>query len=67
MSNEVEFNWDKDNLNHLARHNISRAEAEEVILNGFAEIDFQVVDVEERYLVVGLKSEESQYWIMKGS
>lgn len=54
MAHGIEFDWDKENLNHLARHNISRREAEEVILNGFIEIDYQVVDVEERFLVVGL-------------
>lgn len=54
VADEIKFDWDESNLNHLARHNVSREEAEQVILNGFVEIDYQVVSTEERALVIGL-------------
>jgi predicted DNA binding CopG/RHH family protein len=37
----------------MFRHDVSCSEAEQVILNGFVEIEYQVVDGEERELVVG--------------
>ncbi len=53
MPGGIKFEWDDDNLTHLARHDVSSLEAEQVILNGFVEIEYQVVDGEERELVVG--------------
>ena len=53
MAEQITFDWDEGNLNHIARHNVRRAEAEEVILNGFVEIDYQVMGGEERLLVIG--------------
>ena len=37
----------------LESHKVTSAEAEQVILNGVAVIDYEVVDDEERWLVVG--------------
>lgn len=49
----IEFDWDKANVNHLARHNVHPEEAEQAICNGSVEINYQVVDGEEQYAVVG--------------
>jgi uncharacterized protein len=54
VADGISFDWDEANLKHIARHNVSRVEAEQVFLNGFVEFDYQVVDGEERELVIGL-------------
>ncbi|MFP5276794.1 MAG: BrnT family toxin [Acidobacteriota bacterium] len=47
------FDWDKGNLDHLVKHGISRAEAEEVILNNPMDLQFQARNGEERIAQVG--------------
>lgn len=54
MAGEIRFDWDDENLNHLRRHNISREEAEQVVNNGITEYDYQEINYEERFVVVGL-------------
>ena len=53
MADGIEFDWDEANLDHIARHNVSREEAEQVFSNGVAVIDYQMVGGEERWLVTG--------------
>lgn len=53
MADAIRFDWDSANVGHLARHNIRPLEAEEAVLNS-AEIDLQLVDDEERLIVVGV-------------
>jgi uncharacterized DUF497 family protein len=54
VAGDIGFDWDEANVRHIARHGVSPEEAEEAILNGPVEVDYQVVDGEERYVVVGL-------------
>jgi uncharacterized DUF497 family protein len=47
------FIWDAENLSHIARHKISREEAEQVIQNRPLDLERQIVDGEERFLHLG--------------
>ena len=50
-----EFEWDKANISHIARHNVAPEEAEEVFFDERQVIDEDVEhsDVEERFLIIG--------------
>jgi uncharacterized DUF497 family protein len=50
----IEFDWDAANITHIARHGVSREEAEQVMMSSPVEIDYQMIAGEERYVVVGL-------------
>jgi uncharacterized protein len=50
----IEFDWDEANITHTARHGVSREEAEQVMMRSPVELDYQIIDGEERYAVVGL-------------
>ncbi len=47
------FNWDKGNINHIAQHGISPAEAEQVINNNPLDLDFDTRNGEERTAQLG--------------
>ena len=49
----MEFDWDADNVQHIARHGINPKEAEEVILIEPLEADVQSHEREERVLCFG--------------
>lgn len=49
----MEFEWDKGNTEHLARHDISPAEGEEVLLGDFIYKGASFVDGEERHEALG--------------
>jgi uncharacterized DUF497 family protein len=49
----MEFDWDPDNLQHIARHGIDRKEAEEAVLIEPLEADVQSHESEERVLCFG--------------
>jgi uncharacterized DUF497 family protein len=49
----MSFIWDNANISHLARHNISPEEAEQVIQNEPLDLDFQVVNGEIRNPQIG--------------
>jgi uncharacterized protein len=48
------FDWDEGNLDHIARHGVSREEAEQVILNDPVDVWRQVQDGEERFMQIGV-------------
>jgi uncharacterized DUF497 family protein len=48
------FEWDDANIEHIARHGITPEEAEQAMLNGPVEIDYQIMDGEERFVAVGM-------------
>lgn len=48
------FDWDEENLSHIARHHVSPEEAEEVLLNDPLDLEYQDQDGEERTLQIGL-------------
>ena len=50
----LKFDWDDANILHLARHEITPEEAEEVILRGTHIIDSQIVNGEVRLVEIGL-------------
>ena len=49
----VLFDWDDENRAHIAAHNVSCAEAEQVINNEPFDLELQAVNGEERFLQVG--------------
>ena len=49
----MEFDWDADNEQHIARHGINPREAEEAILIELLEADVQPNESEERVLCFG--------------
>jgi hypothetical protein len=50
---DIRFDWNEANIAHLACHGVKPEEAEQVILNGPVDIDYQVVSDEDRVVVVG--------------
>jgi len=50
----AEFEWDEDNKRHLAAHNVTPVEFEQVLTNDPLDLDYQLIDGEERYRSVGL-------------
>ena len=51
------FHWDDANRLHLARHDVSPDEAEQVIVNDPLDLDVQTVNGEERFTQVGETNE----------
>lgn len=49
----VEFDWDKANIEHVARHGVRPKEAEQVILNEPLDLGIEIVEGEERVLNLG--------------
>lgn len=48
-----EFDWDLANVRHIARHDVTPGEAEEVLENDPVEVGYDVVEGEPRWTVVG--------------
>lgn len=48
-----QFDWDEQNIGHLARHQISPAEAEEVVRNRPLDLEAQLRNGEERLPHIG--------------
>ena len=53
MSSEPGFDWDEDNIKHLARHHVTPQEFEEAILNDPMLFDYDNVDGEDRWTGLG--------------
>lgn len=49
----MQFDWNVDNIHHIARHNISPAEAEQVILNRPVDLESYLRSGEERTVQIG--------------
>ena len=47
------FLWDKENISHIARHDVSQAEAEQVIGNNPFDLERQIRNGEQRILHLG--------------
>ena len=54
MPQEIEFDWDEGNVTHLAAHQVTPTEFEQVMNNDPLELDYELIDNEERYRAVGL-------------
>jgi hypothetical protein len=52
MDNSL-FDWDDANVTHIAEHDVAPEEAEEVILGDPLDVEFDIVDGEERWSYVG--------------
>ena len=48
----IEFEWDDENVKHLAAHKVTRGEFEQVMNNDPLDVDFDVIDGELRYLLL---------------
>jgi hypothetical protein len=49
----MEYDWDFGNVSHIARHNITPHEVEQVFENGPFELELQTVKDEDRFTLVG--------------
>jgi uncharacterized DUF497 family protein len=49
----VEFDWDAENLQHIARHDVLREEAEQFFRNGYIVIGRVIRNEEERVAALG--------------
>lgn len=48
-----EFDWDEHNETHLARHRISRSDAEDVLSGSHILLEYQMEGDEQRWIAVG--------------
>ena len=53
MADELAFDWDEANIAHIARHNVTQEEVEQVFANDPMDLGAEVVDREQRYTGVG--------------
>jgi uncharacterized DUF497 family protein len=56
-------NWDSANVDHIAEHNVTPEEAEEVILGDPLDIAFDIVDGEERWSYLGETNDRRILWV----
>lgn len=54
MANGIEFDWDDENTKHLAAHKVTPTEFEQAMNNDPLDLDYDLIDNEERYRSVGL-------------
>ena len=57
MNDEL-FDWDDANINHIAEHDVTPEEAEEVVLGDPVDAGFEVVDGEDRWTYIGETKDE---------
>jgi uncharacterized DUF497 family protein len=50
----IEFDWDGENKKHLDAHKVAPAEFEQLLNNDPVDLNFELIDNEERYRSVGL-------------
>jgi len=50
---EVEFDWDSQNEGHLAKHAISRSDAEDIVTGNHILLEYQMEGNEQRWVAVG--------------
>jgi uncharacterized DUF497 family protein len=50
----IEFDWDDENKKHLNAHNVSPAEFEQLLNNNPIDLNFELIDSDERHRSVGL-------------
>ena len=56
MPEVIEFDWDDGNIRHLSAHQVTPSEFEQVLNNGPLDLDYELIDNEERYRAAGLTS-----------
>jgi uncharacterized DUF497 family protein len=50
---DLEFDWDAANIEHIARHEVRPEEAREALMNDPVETDYDVAEDEERWTSIG--------------
>jgi uncharacterized protein len=53
VKNSCDFDWNQQNEAHLAKHGISRADAEDVLIGDHILLEYQMEENEQRWLAVG--------------
>ena len=53
MADEIRFEWDEANLEHIARHEVSQEEAEQAMINDPMDDGYEVTKGEERWTSTG--------------
>ena len=54
MASGIEFHWDDENKKHLDAHKVAPTEFEQLLNNDPVNLNFELIDNEERYRSVGL-------------
>lgn len=55
-ADDLSFDWDEANIEHIARHKVAPIEVEQLFTNGPVDIDFEVVNGEDRWTSIGCTS-----------
>ena len=53
MASDLRFDWDEANAGHIAAHDVSREEVEQVFDHDERDLEYDVVNGEERWTVIG--------------
>jgi uncharacterized DUF497 family protein len=53
MAEELKFHWNEANISHIARHDVTPEEAEQALRNDPFEVDYEIVEGEERWTSIG--------------
>ena len=53
VEDDLIFDWDEVNIQHIARHEVKPGELEQLFANDPIDIDFEVVDGEDRWTSIG--------------
>ena len=53
MTDDLEFDWDEQNETHIAKHGISRSDAEDVLSGHHILLEYQMEGNEQRWVDVG--------------
>ena len=53
MVDDLRFDWDEANIGHIARHQVTPQEAEQALRNDPFDLNYETVDGEERWTVIG--------------
>jgi len=70
VANRIEFDWDAANLSHIAEHGVTPEEAAQVLDNDPVDLDYHVVESEERWVTVGVTNRGRflvVVWTIRGS
>ena len=54
VASGVDFDWDDENRKHLDAHKVAPAEFEQLLSNNPLDLNFELIDGEERYRSVGI-------------
>ena len=53
MDEAIRFDWDKANTEHIALHAVRPEEAEQALENDPADLNYEVVEAEDRWISIG--------------